>query len=93
MPVTIPIYAMPTLDSSGHYHPINLMCFRCSRNIADILLIWERNPPLKAFCADTALPFGVLAPVDLCHGFQFRINADCFARRSGVQPFAICMLQ
>gem|GEM_PF-2746132 len=72
---------------------INFMHSFCSRNNADISRAMVRKPPLKAFCDDTALPSGVLAPVDLSHGFQLCINADCFALRSAVQPFAMCMLQ
>jgi hypothetical protein len=66
---------------------------RCSRNNADISRVMARKPPLYALRDAIALSSGVRAPVDLSHGFQVFINADCFARRSGVQPFAMCMLQ
>jgi hypothetical protein len=105
--LTMPVQALPVLCFSGHKqnlkvctvlryfsdYLINFMHSFWSRNNADISRAIVRKPPLKAFWDDTALPSGVLAPVDLSHGFQVWINADCFAFRSAVQPFAMCMLQ
>jgi|SaaInlStandDraft_6_1057023.scaffolds.fasta_scaffold81957_2 hypothetical protein len=52
-----------------------------------------RPPCLNEFLHERFFPVAVLGPVDFSHGFNRIIIADCFARRSGVQPFAICFLQ
>lgn len=48
---------------------------------------------MYAFILVLALPSAVLGPVECFHGFQALINSACRARRSGVQPFAMSMLQ
>jgi len=52
-----------------------------------------RFPPRQALRDTRALPSVVLGPVDRPQGFQVRISTACLARRSGVQPFAIGLLQ
>jgi hypothetical protein len=65
----------------------------CSRKISCISLHNTRScatkPPLNAFFALLALPLGVFASVDCCHGCQRRMACDCRARRSGVQPLLL----
>ena len=59
---------------------------RCAIAAADLL------PCFKAFCDDLALPSGVFTPASF-HGCHCLIIIACFARRSGVHPFAIMSLQ
>ena len=40
-----------------------------------------------------AFPSMDVGPVDFSHGFQLRISSACRALRSGVQPFAMMLLQ
>ena len=51
------------------------------------------RPPLKALRLETALPSGVLGPLDIFHGDQLRMANDWRERRSAVQPFAMLCLQ
>lgn len=53
----------------------------------------DRVPPLYAFRETAALPSADLGPVDLSQGCHCRISADCRARRSGVQPLPMLLLQ
>ena len=64
----------------------------CSRNAPLSSFTAFRNisqyPPLQALRATTALPSGLLGPVDCCHGFHCLIASLCCLRRSSVHPFA-----
>jgi len=53
----------------------------------------ERLPCFLLLPALAALPASVRGPVDLSHGRQFRISADCRSRRAGVQVVAMLRLQ
>jgi len=57
-----------------------------SRNIG-------RSPPFQWLRLDACFPAPVRGPVDCFHGCQRRIARACAARLSGVQPFAMIVLQ
>ena len=65
----------------------------CSRSKRRSVRSASRVPPLYGFRATRAFPSAVRGPVAFSHGRQFRISADCRARRRSVQPFAILRLQ
>ena len=52
-----------------------------------------RSPCTKAFWLLAALPASVRGPVLFSHGFHCLMRSACLARRSGVQPFPMLMLQ
>ena len=56
-------------------------------------LIMARLPPFQALRDTTAFPLEVLGPVDFSQGRHRWISSACLARRSGVQPLAILLLQ
>ncbi len=71
----------------------------CSFAFASARLRWACSISARArssdswrFCADLALPSGVVAPVDRSQGFHVRINADCLALASGVHFLAMLSL-
>lgn len=74
---------------------------RCSRSSSFASRLKSRtsarssahSAPGLPFRAALAFPSGVFGPVDFSHGRHVRINAACRARLSGVQPFAMMLLQ
>ena len=66
---------------------------RCARSTRASSRRLGRAPPLKALRAQRALPAADFGPVAFFQGRHCRISFACCARRSGVQPFAIALLQ
>lgn len=52
-----------------------------------------RVPPCHALREAVALPSALRGPVDRSHGHHCLIRAACRALRSGVQPFAMSVIQ
>lgn len=73
------------------------MASRCARSAAFSSRASSRSrsryAPLKGLRAARALPSSVRGPVDFSQGFHSRISAACRARRSGVQPLPMLLLQ
>ncbi len=88
MQTTIKYAAYSINDRASRSARENSAISACNRRILAHL-----SPCLNEFLLERSLPALVLGPVDFCHGFNCIIIADCFARRSGVQPFAMCLLQ
>jgi hypothetical protein len=65
----------------------------CSRRARDSSRKSRQVPPLSAFREATDLPALVFGPVAFSQGRHCRISSAWRARRSGVQPFAIFLLQ
>lgn len=70
---------------------------RCSASAAFSSRVSSRSaarcPPLNPLREVRALPSALRGPVDCSHGFHARINAACLARRSGVHPLPMLLLQ
>lgn len=80
---------------ASYRNPMSHSC--CSRSKSLACLTMARSlglkRPLSALRADRALPWALRGPVDCAHGLQVLISAACRARRSGVQPLAMVLLQ